>query len=111
MAGCTKHAQVPVVYFSDRWDLGEVKDCEQVQSAKEHDSPGAIPSKDMICSIGDYDSELMALTSQNSPEAIRLRHLFADPEVFAVTFKGSGIQFKGSTSWKCRRTVDGLLCE
>jgi hypothetical protein len=111
---------VPVVYFTDRWDIGEVKNC-QTQPAKEHDEPNAIPSKDMVCSMWDYDSAPTTLgakidsglVSKDGPESIHLRYLFDDPAVFSVAFKGSGNSsvFKSATDWKCRRTVDGLLCE
>jgi hypothetical protein len=91
--GCTKAENMPVVFFTNTWDIGEVKEC---QSTK-------VPQRKLICSVSDEQVEIIGLSgeSANSPGAVRLLSLVNHPKTFSVTFKGSGESsiFKDCIDW------------
>jgi hypothetical protein len=101
VTGCgPKVKNMPVVYFTPNWEMGEVKDCAEV-SADAESFKG-----DLLCSPGEYDTSLLTLRPG-------LRDMVTNPKTFAVTFKGSGHTsiYAKSRGWKCRRTTDGISCE
>jgi len=103
--GCSKVENMPVVYFTDAWDIGQVKECQSQEK----------PNRRLVCSQSDQMVRLLALGpySANSPQVNQFRDLLNNPKTFAVTFKGSGGSsiYKDCTDWKCRKTVDGISCE
>jgi len=89
---------MPVVYFTTSWELGEVKECQT-----QRDSSAL--NKYLLCSKADYESAL-ALESPTSGAVIQ------NPKIFAVSFRGSGHPslYQNCTDWRCRKTVDGISC-
>ena len=112
VTGCgPKTKNMPVVYFTDTWELGEVKGCET--SPPDDAKPF---SRDLFCDSEEYDARIMRLGAmpkdQADHESARLRAIYTNPKTFAITFRGDGVQFAaGVARWKCRKTTEGISCE
>ena len=108
VTGCgPKIKNMPVVYFTRSWEIGEVKECIEPPANSESFNG------DLLCSPQEYDGLLLTLRSDPSTESERLRNAITTPKTFAVAFNGSGHPsiYAKSTGWKCRRTTDGISCE
>jgi len=108
VTGCSPRAKnMPVVYFTKTWEIGEVKECIEPPADSESFNG------DLLCSPQEYDGLLLALRPGPSADSDHLRDMTTNPKTFAVTFKSSGHSsaYAKSTGWKCRRTTDGISCE
>jgi hypothetical protein len=98
--GCGRTVkEMPVVYFTNTWELGEVKECQTK-------SPNTGPLGEyLLCSKSDYESALLS-ARPNSGDLIQ------NPKIFAVTFKGPGHSsfYEHCIDWHCRHTADGISC-
>ncbi len=113
VTGCSrlKTKNMPVVFFTDTWEMGEVKECqtEPLDDAQPF-------SRDLFCDRDEYEIKILMLNAlpkeRAALESARFRASYSDPKTFAITFRGEGVQFaRGVAEWKCRKTPDGISCE